>query len=244
MNHNRYSDLQGGGAPPRKEHRDDRSMSSGGSGSRRSGTSRGAEDLAKGKDTIFTTKVMKYMLKQHPQWHELGLAYDCGSSLYTSAKLDFPETDTHEKALPKPADADLDYTSRSSSGFTDGPRYEYDIVWPNSTEISLKVVIAPVSHIMPPIVGEPAAETAEIAVDATNTRGLHSTVAYRWEMGDGRWTGRRAHRAGGGGDGQAPPHLRDGAGRGPAVLRALESGGPRPAVDHQRQQGLPVSEGT
>jgi hypothetical protein len=153
----RYSDLQGGGAPSRRERdKDDaHSVSSGGSGSRRSSSGRPAEDLAKGKDTIFTTTVMKFMLKQHPQWHELGLAYDCGSSLYTSARLEFPEADSHERQRKAAADADLDYTSsRGSSGFTDGPQYEYDVVWPNSTEISLKVVIAPVSHIVPPIVGE------------------------------------------------------------------------------------------
>jgi hypothetical protein len=104
---------------------------------------------------------MKYMLKQHPQWHELGLAYDSGSSLYTSERLQFPEEDTHPRPGrerererdPASKDADLDYTSKSSGGFTDSPQYEYDIAWPGSNEVSLKVVVAPVSHIIPPIIG-------------------------------------------------------------------------------------------
>jgi hypothetical protein len=139
--------------------RDDRSVSSGGSGSKAS-SRRGAEDLAKGKDTIFTTKVMKYLLKQHPEWHELGLAYDCGSSLYTSERLEFPESGTlpgrnaEQQQGAGAKDVDIDLTSRSSSGFTDGPQFEQDIIWPGSTEISLKVVIAPVSHIVPPIIGK------------------------------------------------------------------------------------------
>lgn len=180
--------MQSGGAPLHRERekgdRDDRSVASGGSGgsgSKRGGgssTNRPAEDLAKGKDTIFTTKVMKFMLKQHPQWHNLGLAYDCGSSLYTSAKLDFPEEDSHARA-PSGADVDLDYTSRScSSGFTEGPQYEYDVVWPNSTEISLKVVIAPVSHIVPPIVGKRLHICHCCAVDAPLSDPLYSLPLY------------------------------------------------------------------
>ena len=89
------------------------------------------------------TKVMKYLLKQHPEWHELGLAYDCGSSLYTSERLVFPRS---------AADADVD-VSKDSGEFTDGPQYQEDITWPNSQTINLKVVIAPVSLIIPPIEG-------------------------------------------------------------------------------------------
>ncbi len=107
----------------------------GGSGS---GSGGGPEDLAKGKDVIFTTKVMKYLLKQHPEWHELGLAYDCGSSLYTSERLVFPGQEDH----------------RNMTGdFTDGPQYQEDITWPQSNEVNLKVVITPVSLIVPPVEG-------------------------------------------------------------------------------------------
>ena len=93
------------------------------------------EDLAKGKDVIFTTKVMKYLLKQHKDWHEMGLAYDCGSSLYTSERLKYPGWE-HDGI------------------FTDGPQYEEDITWPDSKEVNLKVVITPVSLIVPPVEGE------------------------------------------------------------------------------------------
>ena len=121
-------------------------MSSEGSGSKGSGSKgsrgrkRGAggeaiEDLAKGKDVIFTTKVMKYLLKQHKDWHEMGLAYDCGSSLYTSERLKYPGWE-HDGI------------------FTDGPQYEEDITWPDSKEVNLKVVITPVSLIVPPVEGE------------------------------------------------------------------------------------------
>lgn len=122
----RYADLQ-----------HDRESSSSGSGRKP------PEDLAKGKDIIFTTKVMKYLLKQHPEWHELGLAYDCGSSLYTSERLVFPRS---------AADADVD-VSGDGKDFTEGPQYQEDITWPNSQTINLKVVIAPVSLIVPPIEG-------------------------------------------------------------------------------------------
>jgi len=146
---NRYADIiakqqgepNGGG--------DTRSVASGGSGSKGSGSkgSRGRkrgsgsggeaiEDLAKGKDVMFTTKVMKYLLKQHPLWHEMGLAYDCGSSLYTSERLQFPDCELH------------------MGEFTDGPQYEEDITWPASKEINLKVVFTPVSLIVPPVEGE------------------------------------------------------------------------------------------
>lgn len=170
---------------------------------------------------------MKYMLKQHPQWHELGLAYDSGSSLYTSERLQFPEEDTHPRPGrerererdPASKDADLDYTSKSSGGFTDSPQYEYDIAWPGSNEVSLKVVVAPVSHIIPPIIGR----QQDISC-LHNDRPLYnmsfSSLDNRRQVDGGKRAGcghyYDAQRAGG--DGQAPPHRRDGAGRGAAVL--------------------------
>jgi len=141
---NRYSDILA------KQHEDRggdaRSVSSEGSGSKGSGSkgSRGRkrgsggeaiEDLATGKDVMFPTKVMKYLLKQHKDWHDMGLAYDCGSSLYTSERLKYPG-------------------SVHRGEFTDGPQYEEDITWPDSKEINLKVVITPVSLIVPPVEGK------------------------------------------------------------------------------------------
>ena len=104
-----------------------------------SGSGGGPEDLAKGKDVIFTTKVIKYMLKQHPEWHEIGLAYDGGSSLYTSERLVFP--------------GEEDYRNMTGD-FTDGPQYQEDITWPRSNAANLKVVITPVSLIVPPVEGK------------------------------------------------------------------------------------------
>lgn len=179
---------------------------------------------------------MKYLLKQHPEWHELGLAYDCGSSLYTSERLVFPRS---------AGDADVD-VSHHTGEFTEGPQYQEDITWPNSQTINLKVVIAPVSLIVPPIEGT----ATEIVVSCgrqipnlwmirTNT--LSKFVFRRALAGGRRHQRRRCARCGERGDnGQAPPHRCDGAGRRPAVLRALESGGPHAPVDPERQQGVPV----
>ena len=111
------------------------------------------EDLAKGKDRIFTTRVVKYILKQHPEWHEVGLAYDSGSSLYTSARLVFPEDSAMN--IVGASDADLDFSSTSETPFCKGPRFEEDVTWPGARRPSNKIVIAPVSRIVPPVIGKP-----------------------------------------------------------------------------------------
>ncbi len=82
---------------------------------------------------------MKYLLEHHPEWHELGLAYDCGSSLYTSDLLVFPGM--------------VPVEVRDNAHFCKIMQYSEDITWPNSNEVNLTVVITPVSLIKPPIEG-------------------------------------------------------------------------------------------
>ena len=111
------------------------------------------EDLTKGKDVIFTTKVIKYLLKQHTEWHEIGLAYDSGSSLFTTKKLMY---DAVAVPVVKGVKSDADYEVSSTSGvdFDREALFEEDIKWPGSTKVNLKIVIAPVKFIATPIDGK------------------------------------------------------------------------------------------
>ena len=138
---------------------DERSVCSGGSGSQQHAGP--AEDLAKGKDTVFTVRVMKFMMKLHPEWHDMGLAYDCGSSLYTTerllllpAALDIKSDSGVPSADATDADMDIsNSTEYSDAEFARGDRFEVDITWPNAREASHKVIMTPVSCIVPPLAG-------------------------------------------------------------------------------------------
>ena len=74
------------------------------------------EDLAKDKDKIRNTEIVKQMLGDHPDWVEItGIAYDAQSTLFASNFLDF--NSLHGKRTVDDVGSPVySYEVRSSSG--------------------------------------------------------------------------------------------------------------------------------
>ena len=77
------------------------------------------EDLAKDKDKIRNTEIVKQMLGDHPDWVEIaGIAYDAQSTLFASNFLDFNSPPNHDgkRTVDDVGSPVYSYEVRSSSG--------------------------------------------------------------------------------------------------------------------------------
>lgn len=89
-------------------------------------------DLAKCRDSVLPTRIMRALIDRHPSWEEGGLAYNGRSSLYTCKPLDF---------------ADCGYSAEGM--------YREDVPWPDNLDsnATIRVVIQRRPDILPPIEG-------------------------------------------------------------------------------------------
>lgn len=77
------------------------------------------EDLAKDKDKIRNTEIVKMMLGDHPDWVEIaGIAYDAQSTLFASNFLDFdsPPNSDGKNSVDDVGSNVYTYEVRQSSG--------------------------------------------------------------------------------------------------------------------------------